>query len=49
MNPASELREITSQLKRLIVSNMEMGIDFSRLSVIFRKEPGGGTGSERYP
>jgi DNA polymerase len=32
MNPTSELREITGQLKRLIVSDMEMGIDFSRLS-----------------
>jgi len=32
MNPASELREIAGQLKRLIISNMEMGIDFSRLS-----------------
>jgi DNA polymerase len=32
MNPASELRKITGQLKRLIVSDMEMGIDFSQLS-----------------
>jgi len=32
MNPASELRDIAGQLKRLIISNMEMGIDFSRLS-----------------
>jgi uracil-DNA glycosylase family 4 len=38
MNPASELREIAGQLKRLIISNMEMGIDFSRLSSYTPKE-----------
>jgi len=40
MNPASELREITSQLKRLIVSNMEMGIDFPSLLSSAGKDPG---------
>jgi uracil-DNA glycosylase family 4 len=39
MNPASELREIAGQLKRLVISNMEMGIDFSRLSSYVPKEP----------
>jgi uracil-DNA glycosylase family 4 len=38
MNPASELREIAGQLKRLIISNMEMGIDFSYLSSYTPKE-----------
>src|SRR4030042_4661886 len=38
MNPASELREIAGQLKRLIISNMEMGSDFSRLSSYAPKE-----------
>jgi uracil-DNA glycosylase family 4 len=38
MNPASELREIAGQLKRLIISNMEMGVDFSRLSSYAPKE-----------
>jgi len=39
MNPALELREIAGQLKRLIISNMEMGIDFSRLSSYAPKKP----------
>jgi uracil-DNA glycosylase len=39
MNPASELREIAGQIKRLVISNMEMGIDFSRLSSYVPKEP----------
>jgi uracil-DNA glycosylase family 4 len=38
MNPASELREIAGQLKRLVISNMEMGIDFSRVSSYVPKE-----------
>ncbi len=38
MNPASELGEIASQLKRLIISNMEMGVDFSSLSSYAPKE-----------
>ena len=40
MNPAAELREITSQLKKLIVSDMEMGIDFSRVPSSSGKDPG---------
>jgi len=40
MNPAAELREITSQLKKLIVSDMEMGIDFSRIPSSSGKDPG---------
>jgi uracil-DNA glycosylase family 4 len=40
MNPASVLREITGQLKRLVVSNMEMGIDFPSLSSSTGKDSG---------
>ena len=38
MNPTSELRDIAGQLKRLIISNIEMGIDFSHLSSYAPKE-----------